>query len=123
MLWFFSPYSQTRHLAEAWDQYMALVANPADWVCMMDGDTMFLLPGWGHKIQKYIDRYPDTGIFTCYASRCHYQPQIRQGTETENTDLLYHRNQAERIDAELDGQVKLIDSKIAGHLMVMKKST
>lgn len=123
MLWFFTPYSFERRLFEAWDNYMNLVKDPDDWVCMMDGDTMFLTPAFGHKIQRYINKFPDTGTFTCYASRCHYQVQIRQGTETENTDMMYHRTWAESIERELDGRVKEIDGKIAGHLMVMKRST
>lgn len=123
MLWFFTPYAMNKRLFQSWDAYMNLVVNPKDWVCMMDGDTMFLLPDFGHQIQTYIDRYPDTGIFTCYASRCHYQPMIRMGTDTENTDLLYHRQQAEIIYNELHGKVKELDHRVAGHLMVIQKGT
>ncbi len=46
---------------------MNLVRDPNDWVCMRDGDTMFMLPNWGHQIKHYIEKYPDTGLFTCYA--------------------------------------------------------
>ncbi len=123
MLWFFNPYSFNKKLFEAWDQYMNLVRDPNDWVCMRDGDTMFMLPDWGHQIKHYIEKYPDTGLFTCYASRCHYQPQIRLGTDTESTDLLYHRSHAQKIYDELYGKVKEMDRRIAGHLIVMKKST
>lgn len=123
MLWFFNPYSFDRKLFKAWDDYMSLVRDPHDWVCMRDGDTMFLLPDWGHKIKHYIDKFPDTGLFTCYASRCHYKEQIRQGTETENTDLIYHRDLAESIDKELHGKVKEINRRVAGHMMVIRKST
>jgi len=123
MLWFFNPYSFDHKLFKAWDDYMALVLDPRDWVCMRDGDTMFLLPDWGHKIMHYIDKYPDTGLFTCYASRCHYKEQIRQGTETENTDLIYHRNQAEAVEKELHGKVKEMNRRVAGHMLVIRKST
>lgn len=123
MIRFVVPYSFNKRLFEAIDYEFSLVANPNDWICFLDGDTMFVLPDWGHQIKTYIDRYPDTGMFTCYASRCHYQPQIRRGTATENSDLLYHRGQAEKIYNELHGKVKDIDRRIAGHMMVIKKAT
>lgn len=123
MVWFFTPYSVDRKLFEAWDSYMQLVTNPDDWVCMMDGDTMFLLPDFGHQIETYIARYPDTGLFTCYASRCHYSVQVRQGSDMENSDMLYHRRRAEEIHANLHGMVKEINRRVAGHLLVMQKRT
>ena len=49
--------------------------------------------------------------------------QIRRGTEMENPSILYHRLQAEKIRNELDGKVKEINRRIAGHLMVIRKST
>lgn len=123
MIWFFTPYSFNKKLLEAVEQCMNLVANPEDWVCLMDGDTMFVLPDWGHQIKTYTERYPDTGLFTCYASRCHYQEQIRKGTDSNNTDLMYHRQQAEIIHKELHGQVKEMNRRIAGHLMLIRKKT
>jgi GT2 family glycosyltransferase len=123
MIWFFTPYSFNKKLFEAYDACMNLIANPDDWVCFTDGDTAFLLPNFGHQVKTYTERYPDTGLFTCYASRCHYQEQIRRGTDTENRDILYHRNQAEAVYLQLNGTVKEMDRRIAGHLMVIQKKT
>ena len=123
MIWFFTPYSFNQKLFEAYDAYMQLVSNPDDWVCFMDGDTAFLLPDFGHQVKTYVDKFPDTGMFTCYASRCSYQFQIRRGTQTGNSDILYHRQQAETIYMELHGQVKEINERIAGHLLVIQKKT
>ena len=123
MIWFFQPYSFSKKLFEAYDAYMNLVTNPNDWVCFTDGDTAFLLPNWGHQVKTYVDKYPDTGLFTCYASRCHYSVQVRRGTNMHNTDILYHRHQAEDVYHQLNGAVKEIDRRIAGHLMVIQKKT
>lgn len=123
MIWFFTPYSYDKKLFEAWDQYINLVPRKDDWVCMRDGDTAFLLPDWGHQVKHYVGLYPDTGIFTCYASRCHYQPQIRMGTQTENPNILYHHTQAISTYHALHGQVKEMNRRIAGHLIVIRKST
>ncbi|MCY1720176.1 hypothetical protein OU798_07470 [Prolixibacteraceae bacterium Z1-6] len=123
MIWFFTPYSYTKRLFDAMDSYMDLVEDENDWVCFLDGDTAFLLPDFGHQVKTYTDRYPDTGLFTCYASRCHYQLQVRRGTEMDNPDILYHRQQAETIYNELHGQVKEVNRRVAGHLLVMRKRT
>lgn len=123
MIWFFTPYSFEKKLFEAYDRYMQLVSNPNDWVCFTDGDTAFLLPDFGHQVKTYIKHYPDTGLFTCYASRCHYSVQVRKGTEMNNPDILYHRRQAESIYKELHGHVKEIDRRVAGHLLVIQKKT
>lgn len=123
MIWFFTPYSFDKKLFEAFDSYMNLVTDPNDWVCFLDGDTAFLLPNWGHQVKTYVEKFPDTGLFTCYASRCHYSVQKRRGVDENNTDIIYHRQQAGIIYSELNGKVKEIDRRIAGHLMVIRKST
>lgn len=123
MIWFFAPYSFEKRLFEAYDSYMNLVSNENDWVCFLDGDTAFLLPNWGHQVKNYIDKFPDTGLFTCYASRCHYAAQKRRGTDEQNPNIIYHREQAGKIYNELNGKVKEMDRRIAGHLMVIQKRT
>lgn len=108
---------------EAFDAYMNLIQDPDHWVCFTDGDTAFLLPDFGHQIKSYVETYPDTGLFTCYASRCHYQTQVRKGTEMDNPSILYHHQQAQKAFIELDGKVKEINRRITGHLMVIQKKT
>jgi len=123
MIWFFQPYAFNKRLFEAYDAYMDIVANPNDWVCFTDGDTAFLISNWGHQVKTYIEKFPDTGLFTSYASRCHYSVQVRKGTEMDNTDILYHRRQADTVYRQLNGKVKEIDRRIAGHLMLIQKKT
>ena len=123
MLYFFTPYSFDKKLFEAYDSYMDLIHEPEDWVCFMDGDTAFLLPDFGHQIQHYINAYPDTGLFTCYASRCHYTCQRYNYSDAENKNILYHRLKAEEVFRQFNGHVQEIERRIAGHLMVIQKKT
>ena len=123
MIWFFTPFSFNKKLFEAFDQYMNLVPDPEDWVVMMDGDTAFLLPNFGHQIKTYTEKYPDTGLFTCYASRCHYQCQVPTSANMNSDSILYHKKIANTQYSMLNGEVKEINRRIAGHLMVMKKKT
>lgn len=123
MLYFFTPYSFNKKLFEAFDSYMNLVTDPNDWICFMDGDTAFLLPDFGHQIKSYIDAWPETGLFTCHASRCHYNCQKYIYADDSNTDILYHRLKAGEVYRQFNGQVTEINRRIAGHLMVIQKKT
>jgi len=61
--------------------------NPDDWAVIMDGDTMFLQPDFGHQIQQHIENHPEAGLFTCFASRCHYSIQVPPGVDMENDSI------------------------------------
>lgn len=123
MIYFFTPYSFNKKLFEAFDSYMNLISDPNDWVCFMDGDTAFLMPDFGHQIEHYLKVWPETGLFTCYASRCHYNCQLYKYADAENTNIIYHRLKAEEVFRQFNGQVEEIKRRIAGHLMVIQKKT
>lgn len=122
MIYYFIPYDTNKKLLRAIDRYMSLIEDD-DWACLMDGDTAFLRSDFGHRIQEYVDKYPDTGMFTCYASRCHYSMQVRKGTDMNADSILYHKRQADKAHRELHPQTKVIRQRTAGHMMLIKKST
>lgn len=111
------PYSFSKSLFEAYGDVFELVMK-ADWVCFLDGDVAFLeMSDFGDVLEGYIERFPDTGIFTSYASRCHYEWQ--RGIESDSVRELggisrgyFQRNGFEVVE---------IDKRIAGHLVMMKK--
>lgn len=123
MIWFFTPYSIEKKMFSAWDKYMDLVPNPDDWVCMMDGDILFLRSDFGHHIQAYIDRYPDTGIFTCYASRSGTPYMMPEKNISTNSSIIDHRIKAEKHYKYQNLEVADIEKRVTGHLMVIKKAT
>jgi GT2 family glycosyltransferase len=123
MIYFFTPYSFEKKLFEAFDHYMGLVKDPEAWVCFLDGDTAFLRSDFGHKIKEYTEKYPDTGLFTCYASRCHYEIQTVTDGNMEDPSILFHKDIADNQAEHHQGKVIEINRRIAGHLMVIKKGT
>ena len=124
MIHYFKPYNINGRLFDAYDKAASLVTNPDDWICFLDGDTMFLIPGWGHIIEAYTCEYPNTGIFTSYASRGSYQYIVPKIGDPTNTNILFHISIAKTLEAlhapSLD--VKKLERRIAGHLIVVKKS-
>lgn len=103
--------------------YMNLVPEENDWACFLDGDTLFFENDFGHQIQEHINKYPDTGIFTSYASRSSYQFMVPKDTNQDSDSIIYHRKRSKEIYDRLHGQVKEINNHIAGHLICIKKST
>jgi hypothetical protein len=123
MIYYFTPYSLEKKLFKAIDQYINLLPNDDDWACLMDGDTMFLSSDFGHQIQVYIDKYPDTGLFTCYTNRCHYDCQRYSDGMMNQSNIIEHKLLAKEITLTEHGEVSEINRRIAGHLMIIKKAT
>jgi GT2 family glycosyltransferase len=122
MIYFFTPYSYEIKLLDAIAGFMNLLLSD-DWAVHLDGDTLFLQPDFGNQIQQHIISHPEAGLFTCYASRCHYSFQVPQGVDMENDSIGYHKLIASYFADTKAGQVKEIKRRIAGHLMVIRKST
>lgn len=123
MIWYFTPYALDKNFLQEIERCFSIVPDDSDWVVLMDGDTAFLRPDFGHVIDRYTKQHPDTGLFTCYASRCHYQCQVPSFGNMAETSILFHKQIADRCASEHAGKVKEIDRRIAGHLMVIRKST
>lgn len=125
MIFYCIPYSTNGRLFQAYNEYASLVKDPNDYICFLDGDTMFLVKHWGHVIERYVKEYPDAGLYTCYASRCSYRAQIPKHGDNTNPNLNFHIGVAKLLNRKhsLKLGVKYLNRRIAGHLMMIKKST
>lgn len=123
MLYFSIPYSLDKKLLEAYDHEISRLPNNDDWLCMLDGDTAFLRSDFGHHIADYIAKYPNTGLFTCLASRCHYKYLRLPDADDKSPDIIYHKKIADRQAQNHRLDARKINSIITGHLMAIKKET
>lgn len=123
MIHFVIPYSFEQRLFDAYNQEFNRLASPDDWLVICDGDVAFLNANFGHQIKDYIDMYPDTGLFTCYASRSHYKYMIPKDGNDQSPDIIFHKKVANAHAQNLHLAVKPIDGNITGHIMVIKKAT
>jgi hypothetical protein len=123
MIWFFTPYSFEKKLFEAYDNYIGLINNVDDWICLMDGDMAFLKNDFGNHIQEYTNKYPDTGMFICYGSRSPYSFQVHPEVNQDSDSIksIYLKSDELHDNNHLD--VEPIEKHVAGFLMVIKKST
>lgn len=123
MIWYFTPYALDKKFLYEIGRCISLVPNNDDWVVLMDGDIAFLRADFGQVIERYTRQFPDTGLFTCYASRCHYQCQVPKFGDMANDSILFHKQVADQCATQNAGKVKELNRRIAGHLMVIRKST
>lgn len=123
MIWFFTPYATDKKYFNAIDAYIQTITDPNDWACIKDGDTMYMYSDFGHKLQEYINRYPDTGLFTCVTNRCHYECQMVNEDLMDVNSIIIHHRVAQSVFKENGYQVKEVNRRVAGHLLMIKKST
>lgn len=123
MIWFFTPYSFEGRLFDAYDQYMSLINDPDDWVVFTDGDTLFFHSNFGHIIRDYTEKYPDTGLFTCYANRIGTKSQLYNDKLREIDSIKYNFLIADYLLKEKQGETTQINSLVSGFFMVIKCRT
>lgn len=123
MVWFFTPYSFEGKLFEAYDQYMDLINAPDDWGVLTDGDALFFHPDFGNVIRDHILKYPDTGMFVCYANRTGTQGQEYNEKLADIDSIKYNFLVADRLHRENSGQSTAINCLVSGFLMAVQKKT
>lgn len=122
------PYSIEKNLGRAYNEAMSMIPD-GDWACLMDYDTMFLTPDCGqilHEWATHSDKFAGLGLgktlYTCYTNRIHplAKDQLLNGELSENTDIQYHIEIAEKQRAIKTAT--FIDHEISGFLMMIPKS-
>jgi len=121
MIYYVVPYSLTKNIGEAYNDYMKLIPRDKDFACFMDGDIMFLNFDWGHIIQEVVDQLPDAGLISCYTNRISKNKLQLYGEDS--SDILVHRLIAKQLDKEHRGEYLKINKKVSGFLMVIQKRT
>ena len=124
MVYFFSPYSFQKDIGKAYNNYVRLAPNQDDWICLTDGDLLFLQSDFGHQIQEVIDLHgKDVGLFTCLVNRVGTKSQCYQDVISEDPNILNHRKIAIELAKTKRTEIKYIPNPISGHLMLFKKET
>jgi len=117
-----TPYSTEKNLGKAYNEAVSLIPD-GDWICVIDYDVMFLSPDCGTILREYVNKYNDTGIFTCLTNRIHpLAPNQLLNTVSENTDIKHHIILANE-QKKLLYNVKDVNHPISGFLMMFSKET
>lgn len=121
MIYFFTPYSWEKNIGQAYNQYIRLVPNDDDYICLMDGDIMFLTADFGDHLQNIVNKYPEASLFTCLTNRVGNRGQCYRGDMSENFDVKFHEAIAKDLQARNYFLVSPVNRVISGHLLLFKK--
>lgn len=95
-----------------------------DWACITDWDVLFLLPETITHMHGYIERFPDTALFTCYASRSHVNSVGQMlPTGCSSVDSIIHHTNLARLQTKHLYEVTELNRVVSGYVMLISKET
>jgi len=92
MIYYSIPYSTDKNIGKYYNDVVESVPNDTDFVCFVDGDTIFNTSNFGSQIHEATLRYPECRFFTGLTNRVNFQPQVYEGVDKDSNDIAYHRN-------------------------------
>lgn len=101
MIWFFTPYSSEKSMGPVYNKYCETVPDE-DWICLMDGDSMFLESNFGHIAQNYIDRYPECRLFIPVTNRVGKKSHCFNRIRSDDPNIIHHRKISEAVRDSLE---------------------
>lgn len=124
-VWYSNPYSTEKNFGKALNDFCELVPDN-DWICLQDGDMMYLTPDWGVQIEAAIKKYGQNfSLIGCVTNRLskHKPIQLVPGVDYDNHDMRYHYQKALELKEKHYAEVEDITDKkyIAGLFMLFPK--
>lgn len=93
-----------------------------DWICVRDGDTMFLTGRWGQLIQAIVDANKDYELIGCLTNRVRAAYQLYGGDFSEEADIGKHLAIAQQCELDHKSFVKPVPTgPIAGMFMLFPR--
>lgn len=128
MIYYTIPFNSEKNIGKYYNDFIKIVPNDDDWICFVDGDTIFTTHDYGVLIEKVIKENPEASCFTSLTNRVACKWQIAPGVDVKNNDISYHRNYGENLMKLYGSSVVIIDKKrsdelFSGFFILIKKST
>lgn len=121
---YISPYSTDKNFGKAINDACSIVPD-SDYICLRDGDSMFLTSSWGAQIEETIKRHGRKySLICCLTNRLGRPIQRYKGEFSTNTDIMHHYSIAEELEREHWAEVEDITVKrrVAGMFMLFPKT-
>lgn len=98
-IWYFTPYSLEKAIGKAYNEYCKIVPKD-DWICLMDGDAMFLQSNFGHIILDYINTYPECLLFLPVTNRVKKKAQCYKQNHSSDPNLVTHKKISNKLSVK-----------------------
>lgn len=122
MIRYVMPYSPTKDIADSYNEGVVGLKDD-DYICFVDGDTIFLDAAFGSKIQAVIDEH-NIEAATCYTNRVGCYWQVYDSSMWWEDDLTKHNEVTKEVWDKYGTEVKDVTNEqlMSGHFMLIKKS-
>src|ERR1044072_5401245 len=122
-IWYSTPFAVDKNIGRAYNEFCEMVPD-GDWICLRDGDTMFLHPHWGKQLQDVVLKHgQDYALLGCITNRLRSTRQLYNNAFSTDPDILNHKRIAGELYSARYDSVRNAGHEIAGLLMLFPKST
>lgn len=121
-VWYFTPGRGDKNLGQSYNDHCEAVPE-GDWICIRDGDTMFLNPYWPKQIEDIIKKHgKDYPLISCVTNRLGLEWQLPNGF-SEDPNVLNHAKIADELYENEYDTVEKSPRPTAGLFMLFPKRT
>lgn len=122
-VWYSTPFAVDKNIGRAYNEFCDHVPD-GDWICLRDGDTMFLHPHWGKQIHDVITGAGrEYDLMGCITNRLKSTRQLYEGKFSEDSDIMNHKKIADDLYRNKYSSVRNAAHEIAGLFMLFPKVT
>ena len=120
-IFYSSPFRSDKNIGKAYNEFIELLPEDA-YVCITDGDSMFLHPYYGKCIEEIIKTNPDYDLIGCVTNRLGILHQCYNNEFSEDTDVSNHY---EKTISAWDNNGTIVEptNLVAGLCMIFSKQT
>lgn len=124
MIYYTSPYNTQKNIGVYYNYFVKSMYKDDDWVCFVDGDTIFLTEDYGDIIEQITNQNKEFKIFTCLTNRIGNPKQLVHNLDMniseenkqknnmvfDSDDIAEHRKIAKKIQEKYKSKVVDLDS-------------
>lgn len=118
------PYDTSKNIGKSYNEAFNGL-NDNDFVCFMDGDTIFLDSHFGSKIEQILNENPQINAATCLTNRVACEWQVWDRVNWFNENMLDHNRITEDVWKRFGTQVKDVTNNqlMSGVMILLRKET
>lgn len=119
---YITPFSTEKNIGKEYNSRIAELPEDA-WICLRDGDTMFMRPNWGQQIEAIIQANEEKyKLISCVTNRLRATHQLYNQTFSFDGEISNHIKIANQLHFDYYDMVEPATT-VAGVCLIFHKST
>ena len=124
-IWYITPFSTDKNIGAEYNAQIARIPQE-DWVCIRDGDTIFLTPEnqWGKQIEDIVQKAAGKyDLIGCITNRLRSTSQLYQNIFSGDHNMLNHGRIAKELYETKYDAIRINKTPVAGLFMLFPRKT